>query len=64
MAEFLYDQPRDYYKHGCCTDGVFDPEKAAKLGYSPAQFDAIKEFLGLEDTTRVDTAPLEEPKED
>lgn len=63
MAEFLYDQPRDYFKHGCTTDGVFDPEKAKALGYSPAQLSAIEEFLGLEDSTRVDTAPLPEQEE-
>lgn len=62
MAEFLYDQPRDYFKYGCCTDGVFDPEKATALGYSPAQLSAIEEFLGLENS-QVDTAPLSEVEE-
>jgi hypothetical protein len=63
MAEYLYDQPRNYFLHGCVTDGRFDAEKATALGYSPAQFDAIEEFLGLEDA-RVDTAPLVEPEEE
>lgn len=62
MAEYLYDQPRDYYKHGCCTDGKFDPEKAKALGYGPAQLDAIREFIGEE--ASYDTAPLVEPEED
>lgn len=61
MAEFLYDQPRQYFLYGCCTDGVFDPEKAKALGYGPAQFDAIKEFIGEESK---DTAPLVEPEEE
>ena len=64
MAEFLYDQPRNYFLYGCTTDGKFDPEKAAALGYSPAQFSAIEEFLGVEEEARKDTAPLPETEEE
>lgn len=60
MAEYLYDQPIDYFRHGCTTNGKFDPKKAEKLGYSPAQFPAIKEALG-EDKGK--TAPLPEIEE-
>lgn len=56
----LYDQPRNYFLYGCTTDGRFDPEKALALGYSEAQLGPIEEFLGLEDSARVDTAPLPE----
>lgn len=62
MPEYLYDQPRDYFKHGCCTDGKFDPEKAKALGYSPAQYGEIQEFIG--DESSKDTAPLVEPEEE
>lgn len=62
MAEYLYDQPRDYFRHGCTTNGKFDPKKALALGYSKAQLPAIQEFLGIEASK--DTAPLEEPAED
>ena len=52
--DFLYDLPVDFYRNGCTTDGKFDPEKAEALGYSEAQFPAIKKFLGED----YDTAPL------
>lgn len=58
MEGYLYDLPRSFYENGVVTDGQFDPEKAAALGYSEAQFEAIEAFLGLD---KVDTAPLEEP---
>jgi len=58
MEGYLYDLPLSFYQEGCVTDGQFDPEKAAALGYSEAQFEAIEKFLGLD---KVDTAPLEEP---
>ncbi len=57
-AGFLFDLPRNFYANedgGCVTDGAFDPEKAAKMGYSSAQFQAIEEFLGLD---KVDTPTL------
>lgn len=54
MAEFLFDCSRDFFIVGCCTDGVFDPKKAAALGYSEAQFDAIKEFIGSEPEPEAD----------
>lgn len=49
MADILYDLPISFYQQACVTDGEFDAEKAAALGYSPAQFGAIKEALGLSD---------------
>lgn len=48
-STFLFDQPVDYFRHGCTTDGKFDPEKALALGYSEAQFPAIEQFLAGED---------------
>jgi hypothetical protein len=55
MEGYLYDLPLNFYQHSVVTDGKFDPEKAAALGYSTAQFTVIEEFLGLD---KVDTAPL------
>ena len=52
---YLYDMSRSYYEQAVVTDGQFDPEKAAALGYSSAQFSIIQQFLGLD---KVDTAPL------
>jgi hypothetical protein len=64
MSAYLYDQPIEYYRHGCTDkNGKFDPKKAAALGYSPAQFAAIKAALGDEEKGQ-DTAPLEEPQSD
>jgi hypothetical protein len=51
MADFLYDLPRIFYENGVVTDGKFDEDKATELGYGPAQFEAIKKFLGLPDDT-------------
>ena len=55
-ADYLYDLSRSFYLNGVVTDGEFDAEKAAALGYSEAQFGPIKEFIGLEVK---DTQPLE-----
>lgn len=59
---FLYDQPVDYFRHGCTTDGKFDPEKAKTLGYSEAQYPAIEQFLAGEDVG-VPAPPQEEELE-
>jgi hypothetical protein len=52
---YLYDLSLSFYQQAVVTDGQFDPEKAAALGYSSAQFTVIQEFLGLD---MKDTAPL------
>jgi hypothetical protein len=59
MEGYLYDMSRSYYEQAVVTDGAFDPEKAAALGYSEAQFPAIEKFLGLD---KADTAPLPKKK--
>lgn len=58
----LYDLPVSFYQQACVTDGKFDPKKAAALGYSPAQFVAIKEALGLE-VKQPDKEAKQEPKD-
>lgn len=66
MVNSLYDQPREYFLYGCTTDGRFDAEKALALGYSKHQLGPIEEFLGLEESARMDTQPLpqESPEDD
>ena len=60
---YLYDLSLSFYQQAVVTDGQFDPEKAAALGYSSAQFSIIQRFLGLEDDTGT-TAPLEETSDE
>jgi hypothetical protein len=56
MADYLFDLSKNFWEQAVLTDGKFDADKAAERGYSPAQYPAIKEFLGLD----YDTAPLDE----
>ena len=48
MDAYLFDLPIQYFRLACVTDGQFDPEKAAALGYSEAQFAAIQEAVATE----------------
>lgn len=48
MDAYLFDLPIEYFRLACVTDGQFDPEKAAALGYSEAQFAAIQEAVAQE----------------
>ena len=58
---YLYDLPLSFYQNAVVTDGAFDEDKAAALGYNRAQFAAIEKFLGLD---KVDTAPLSSPEDE
>lgn len=62
MAEFLYDLPVSFYQQACVTDGKFDAEKAAALGYSEAQFIVIKDALGLQ-VEQPDKEAQQKPKD-
>lgn len=44
MAD-LYDHLLAFYVWGCFTDGKFDAEKAAAMGYNEAQLPVIEKYL-------------------
>lgn len=51
-AGYLFDLPLSFFQQAVVTNGVFDPEKAEAYGYSPAQYPAIRKFLGLEEEAK------------